>query len=161
MRRLRVYFDTSVFGGQFDEEFESGSRALFDAVSQDKIIPLVSEVVARELEGAPELVRDAFARTLKGVCERLEVSDEAARLGDAYIRAGVVKEKWSDDALHVALATLAKADVIVSWNFQHLVNPSRIRAFNGVNVAEGHGQIIIMTPADVAHALEEGDETED
>jgi hypothetical protein len=81
-------------------------------------------------------------------------------LQDAYLSASVVSKRYANDALHVAQATIARADVIVSWNFKHLVNPSRIRAFNGVNMAQGYGQIIIMTPSDIIKILEEGDEKE-
>jgi hypothetical protein len=63
----------------------------------------------------------------------------------------------ADDALHVAQATLARADVIVSWNFKHLVNPTRIRAFNGVNLGQGYGLVVIMTPAEVIGGLEQAD----
>ena len=155
MKRLRVYMDTSVFGGYFDEEFEAGSRSLFDAIWRGKITPLVSETVARELADAPEQVRELFQRTLAGDCERIEVIPESIGLAQAYVQAGVVTEKYADDALHVASATLARADVIVSWNFRHLVNPARIRGFNGVNVAQGQSQVIILTPEDVANSLEE------
>ena len=158
---MRVYIDTSVFGGCFDEEFSAVSRSLFEAVSRGEILPLVSEVTARELEAAPRQVRDFFARTLERAGERVEVSEEAVLLAHAYIGAGVVAKKWFDDALHVALATLARADVFVSWNFRHPVSPVRIRAFNNVNAVQGHGQVVIMTPADVVHALEGTDETED
>ncbi len=78
-------------------------------------------------------------------------------LRDAYLRAGVVTPKYADDALHVAQATLARVDVIVSWNFKHLVNPTRIRMFNGVNLAQGYGLVVIMTPSEVIGFLEEAD----
>lgn len=72
----------------------------------------------------------------------------------------MVAAQYADDALHVAHATLARADVIVSWNFKHLVNPSRVRAFNGVNIVQGHGPVIIMTPSDIVGVLEESHEEE-
>lgn len=59
--------------------------------------------------------------------------------------------------MHVAHASVARADVIVSWNFKHLVNPLRIRGFNGVNAAQGYGPVVIMTPEDVAHIWKEQD----
>lgn len=64
-----------------------------------------------------------------------------------------------DDALHVALATISCADVIVSWNFKHLVNPVRIRKFDGVNVMNGYGPVVILTPGDFVSSLEVDDET--
>ena len=161
MKRLRAYMDTSVFGGYFDEEFETGSRSLFDAIWRGKITPLVSETVARELADAPEQVRELFQRTLAGDCERLEVSPESIGLAGAYVQAGVVTQKYADDALHVAQAAVAQADVIVSWNFRHLVNPVRIRGFNAVNATQGYGPIVIMTPGDLTQGWEETDDEED
>lgn len=78
---------------------------------------------------------------------------------EAYLRTSVVSARCADDALHVAVATVARADVLVSWNFRHLVNPIRIRAFNGVNTTQGYGPIIIMTPTDIVGLLEQEDET--
>jgi len=161
MARLRVYVDTSVFGGCFDREFETGSRAFFEAISAGKVLPLVSEIVARELANAPEQVQQTFAQIIEGECERLAMREATASLASAYVQAGVVTPRCLDDALHVAMATQARADVIASWNFRHLVNPTRIRGFNSVNVAQGHGQVVILTPEDVAHSLEEGDEGRD
>ncbi len=70
-------------------------------------------------------------------------------LHEAYLSTAVVPPRYADDALHVALAMVARADVLVSWNFRHLVNPARVRAFNGINTAQGYGPIIIMTPSDI------------
>ncbi len=90
--------------------------------------------------------------------EPLALSEEAVRLSQAYVRAGIVGERYAGDALHVALVTLARADVVVSWNFRHLVNPLRERAFNGVNIASGYGLVSITTPAQVLKTLEVEDE---
>jgi hypothetical protein len=71
-----------------------------------------------------------------------------------YRDASVVVQKFADDALHVAHATIARADVIVSWNFKHLVNPAKIRSFNGINMANGYGMIVILSPEDVIMIME-------
>jgi predicted nucleic acid-binding protein len=154
MGPLRVYMDTSVLGGCFDDEFAGPSRAFFDEVSAGKIVPLLSATLLREAEDAPEEVRDLLAETLQVPCERIDVTTEMVDLRDAYVKAKVVTARYADDALHVAQATLAQADVIASWNFKHLVNPARIRGFNEVNAAQGHAQVVILTPADIVGLLE-------
>ena len=159
MKRMRVYFDTSVLGGCFDREFQEASRQLVRAAYTQKILPLLSEILLRELTEAPANVRQLLARLMQGDVERLEVNDSAVGLHEAYLSAGIVPPRYADDALHVALATMARADVLVSWNFKHLVNPVRVRAFNGVNIAQGYGPIIIMTPSDIVGLLEQPDET--
>jgi predicted nucleic acid-binding protein len=160
MKPMRVYIDTSVFGGCFDQEFEAASQAFFQAAARGQIVPLISATLVRELEDAPERVGRVLRRVMERRYEPLQVSDAAVVLAQAYVRAGAVTEKYTDDALHVALATLARADVIVSWNFKHLVNPLRILAFNAVNTTLGHGAILVMTPSDIIRVLEEGDENE-
>ena len=52
------------------------------------------------------------------------------------------------------MATLAKVDVLVSWNFKHMVNLSRIQGFNGVNLLSGYAALEIRSPKEV---LEHGD----
>jgi hypothetical protein len=138
----------------YDAEFAEATRLFFDAWSLGHVVGVLSTTLLRELEDAPENVRGLLHRALAGEYESLDVSEETARLAEAYVRAGVVPPKYADDALHVALATVARVDVLVSWNFKHLVNPARVRAFNGVNIAWGYGIVTIMTPAEIVKILE-------
>lgn len=161
MKRLRVYIDTSVFGGYFDDEFEPASRAFFEALFDGRAIVLISDTLVAELVDAPERVQDLLERTLRCDNERLGLPEEAEELRDAYLAAGVLPEKWAGDALHVSHAAVARADVIVSWNFRHLVNPLRIRGFNGVNATQGYGPVVILTPEDVSHIWKEENDEED
>ena len=117
---------------------------------------MLSATLLRESEEAPQAVRDLVARALQSDCEQLSLTPEMVDLRDAYVAARIITPRYADDALHVAQATLAQADVIVSWNFRHLVNPLRIRAFNRVNVAKGYGEVVILTPADIVRMLESG-----
>ena len=75
-------------------------------------------------------------------------------LAEAYIKEGVVGEANRVDAQHIAIATIQRVDVLVSWNFQHIVNWSRIRAFNSVNLRLGYPQLEIRSPQQVYY--EEG-----
>jgi hypothetical protein len=76
-------------------------------------------------------------------------SQEASDLAAAYLAHGIVGAKSSSDALHVALATVGRTDVLVSWNFKHVVNLGRIRLFNAVNLECGYGALEIRTPREV------------
>jgi predicted nucleic acid-binding protein len=158
MSYMRVYLDTSVLGGCFDKEFRDASRRLLEGIYRGQIMPLVSEILLRELTEAPTSVQALLSRILRGEAERLEVTTNVVALHDAYLAAGIVSARYADDALHVALATVARADVLVSWNFKHLVNPVRVRRFNGVNTAQGYGPVIIMTPSDISRLLEQTDD---
>jgi hypothetical protein len=158
---MRVYIDTAVFGGYFDEEFEDSSKKFFGAVRLGKIIPLISDTLVAELVGAPDQVQDLLQGVIDAGCERLPLGADVERLRDGYVWAGVVSEKYAGDALHVAHATLARADAVVSWNFKHLVNPAQVRAFNSVNLRNGHSLVVIMTPPDIVKVSEESDESQE
>lgn len=150
--------DLSVIGGPLDDAFAAPSRAFVAAIMAEKAIALISDTLIAEIDQAPQAVREVLANILNGPHERLPITEAAIELQEAYLRASVVPDRFRDDALHVAQATLARADVIVSWNFKHLVNPARIRQFNDVNLALGYEVAIILTPADVVETLEPGDE---
>jgi predicted nucleic acid-binding protein len=154
MARMRIYLDTSVFGGYYDEEFQEASRKFFLFLDRQEVMAVVSEAVARELENAPPQVQDRFRKTLRGECQLLELDRNAVLLARHYVAAGIVTIKYADDALHVAQATLAGTDAIASWNFRHLVNPARIRQFNEINRLHGHPPVVILTPADIVGYLE-------
>lgn len=158
MARLRVYVDTSVFGGCFDDEFSQSSQEFFDRVFAGEVVLLISDTLVAEMVDAPPNVQDYLQRVIRRGSERLPLTSEAVALHEEYLRAEVVTRRYAGDALHVAQASLARADLIVSWNFRHLVNPTRIRGFSGVNTVQGYGLVVIMTPRDVVQLLEAGDE---
>jgi predicted nucleic acid-binding protein len=145
----RVYVDTSVFGGILDEEFAVATGRFFERAHRGEFSLIVSTSVMLELRSAPQPVRDEFER-ISGITE-LPVSPEVERLADAYLAAGVLGTASRADALHVAAATVAGADLIVSWNFKHIVNYNRIRKYNAVNALNGYRSIEIRSPAEVAY----------
>lgn len=149
-RTIKVYADTSVYGGVFDEEFAEASQAFFDLVRAGDFTLCVSEVVHQELSAAPEKVNELFQKFLPEA-QLLDIEPDALELQQAYIAEGILTEKWYDDALHVALATVSECDIIVSWNFKHIVNFRKIPLFNAVNVLKGYRQIAIYSPLEVVN----------
>ncbi len=147
-RPIKIYADTSVYGGVFDEEFTEASQAFFNLVRNGAYNLCVSEVVHQELSVAPEKVNELFQEFLP-VAQLLDIGSDALALQQAYIAEGILTEKWYDDALHVALATIAECNIIVSWNFKHIVNCRKIPLFNAVNVLKGYRQIAIYSPLEV------------
>lgn len=85
----------------------------------------------------------------------VEISDEANALAQAYVIAGALGKASMADATHVAVATVVGADLIVSWNFKHIVNFDRIKKFNGVNSLQGYFAIDIRSPLEVAYDEQE------
>ena len=128
MKRLRVYADTSVYGGCFDEEFKQASRALFREVSGGRFGLVVSETLQRELAEAPEGVKQVLAGLDIGNLEFIEISSELTQLRDAYLQAGILGGASQDDAEHIAAASVADLDLVVSWNCKLLFISTRSRA---------------------------------
>ena len=116
MRKLRIYVDTSVFGGTQDDEFAAPTGRFLDRVERGAHVLLVSDVVYRELEDAPDEVKQVVRSLSPGGLVEVPVDEEVERLKEAYIAAGVLGRSSEDDARHVAAATVAGADLIVSWN---------------------------------------------
>ncbi len=148
---LRIYVDTSVIGGCADVEFAEDSRRLLDMARAGRLTLLVSDVVVRELTDAPQPVMQLFKELPESTVEAVPLSEEVLQLRDAYLVAGVVGPKWMDDATHVAAATVAQADAVVSWNFKHIVRLDKIKAYNEVNRKMGHGVLIILSPKEVVY----------
>jgi hypothetical protein len=149
MRRLRVYADTSVFGGCFDEEFADESTAFFREVSDGRFLLVIADVTIRELALAPEPVRRVLAELREEDVEFIPDSEEMGLLRDAYIAAGVLGEASAGDAEHIASATLAEVDLVVSWNFKHIVHFEKIAGFQAVNLLHGYKPVRIYSPREV------------
>jgi hypothetical protein len=88
-------------------------------------------------------------------CETVEIGPDAFALQEAYLREGIVSEKYAADALHVALATVSNAKMIVSWNFKHIVNFQKIPLYNAVNKLKGYDSIDIYSPLEVIDTEDE------
>ncbi len=149
MKRLRIYVDTSVIGGVLDEEFTEESKALLDMAGEQKITLLISDLLTDELTDAPENVKDVFDSLPETSLERIFMSWESAYLRDQYIAGQVLPSSSMEDAHHVALATVAGADLIVSWNFKHIVHYDKIRGFNAINLQQGYKPIEIRSPREI------------
>jgi len=149
---IRVYADTSVFGGCFDAEFMKASRLFFDEVRGGRIRLVVSDTTALELIEAPDAVRRVLTDLSPSVVERILLNEEIESLRDAYLAHGVVGRAAQRDAEHIAAATIADADMIVSWNFKHIVHYEKISGYQGVNLLEGYNAIRIFSPLEVIDA---------
>ncbi|MEJ7663979.1 MAG: hypothetical protein WKG07_32830 [Hymenobacter sp.] len=110
---------------------------------------ILSDLLEAELVRAPPQVRD-FLSTLPTLqIERIRLTQDAANLANQYIAAKVVGPTSRADCQHIAMATLTKADVLVSWNFKLHRKPDRIRGYNGLNYQLGHHMLEIRTPKEI------------
>lgn len=149
MRIQKIYIDTSVLGGYFDTEFEIPTRELFDQVKRGEYKIVISNITEGELLNAPEHVK-TLLNDLNIDYEIITLTDDAVNLAMEYIRENVVGQTNYNDCLQIAIATIARLDLLVSWNFKHIVNIKRIRGYNGVNIKNGYHSIEIRSPKDLA-----------
>ena len=150
----RVYIDTSVIGGCIDDEFAIWSNSLFDEFRNGVKIAVVSGLTRRELEAAPSNVKKILS-TISGThIESVFLSGEAESLALNYLKNKVVSSKHLVDAQHIAIASVERVDVLVSWNFKQIVNLDRIHAFNAVNIKLGYPLLEIRSPIEVLHEEE-------
>ena len=144
--KQKIYIDTSVFGGYFDEEFSNQTIPLFERIKNEEFILLYSSVTQGELENAPNYVKELVKSLKVDFTEYIDISDEAIDLADEYISEKVVGLTSYADCLHIALATINRADYLVSWNFKHIVNIQRIIGYNAINIKNGYKQLEIRSP---------------
>lgn len=156
-RPIRVYADTSVFGGVFDDEFAKPSRRFFDLVRLGRFVLVCSTTLVDEVLDGPPNVR-ALYEEMSPRIDVVVVTEAAYELQALYLTHAVVTEKWATDALHVAVSTVEGCAAIVSWNFRHIVNHRRIPLYNAVNRAAGYHDIAIYSPLEL---IEDGDAEED
>jgi len=157
MRKIRVYVDTSVFGGVEDEEFAAASRQFFERVHGGEFIVLISQITVDELAGAPTRVQGTLDELPGDSLVFVPAGSETSALAQAYLDANILGASSLADALHVATATVAGADLILSWNFRHIVNYDRIHKYNGVNALKGYPPIEIHSPMEMNDVNENED----
>ena len=148
-KKLNLYIDTSVIGGYFDVEFEEETKMLFGSIFNNEFHVIYSSVTEDELINAPKKVKELLNSIPNESKTKIELTEEAVMLSDSYIAENVVGRTSREDCFHIALATIHKADVLVSWNFKHIVNVMRIRGYNAVNIKLGYSTIDIRSPNEI------------
>jgi predicted nucleic acid-binding protein len=147
----RIYIDTSVVGGYFDEEFSEPTKKLFERLENKEIIFVISDLLELELIGAPQNVRELLYNYSADKFERINLTEDAIQLADTYITEKVIGKTSLEDCRHIALATINKVDVLASWNFKHIVNLDRIKGYNSVNYRFGYPMIEIRSSKDLVN----------
>lgn len=145
----RFYFDTSVLSGVFDTEFEEHSTILMEKVKLGQIKAVISELAEEEIMKARKEIREFYKSLPKEHIEFVEITKDALILANTYIEEKVVGKTSIDDCLHIGIATVYKVDLLVSWNFKHIVNIYRIRGYNAVNIKLGFPPLEIRSPKDI------------
>ena len=149
MKTLRIYIDTSVLGGYFDSEFERDTKMFFSKIRKGEYKIVISDLTERELLNAPENVKSLLKELKLFDYEFVPVTNESVNLANLYINENVVGRTSFDDCIHISTATINKVDILVSWNFKHIVNIKRIRGYNSVNIKNGYQTLEIRSPKEL------------
>lgn len=151
----RLYIDTSVFGALLDEEDQERvhlTRAILRRMKQAPYEAFIGTPVLEEISIAPAKLRLALERQIKALSPILiEEGTASLRLAEAYMSARFVPPPKRNDARHIALATVADLDAIVSWNFRDMVNIKKKSIVHSVNAKFGYRLIDIISPLEVPH----------
>lgn len=153
MKKLKLYLDCSIYNfaiaNDVPEEREITLK-LFEEIRSEKYEVFISDVVFREINKAPETVAVLLKDLITGLNPQdLPMNDEVQSLANEYIERGIIPVKYLDDALHIAAASVYNVDVILSWNFQHIVKLKTKREVTGVNIGLGYKEIEIYSPREV------------
>ena len=153
MRIPKIYLETTVFNFFFADdapEKKQDTLKLFHEIKNGKYIPYTSDAVLEELgKAAPDKFQQMFPLISQYSMITLQVTDEARRLADIYIKEGVIPEKYPTDALHIALSTVNDLDYIISYNFRHIVKVKTITMTESINIRENYKRIGIFSPTEV------------
>jgi predicted nucleic acid-binding protein len=144
--KQRIYIDTSVIGGYFDEEFAEATRQLFTRIADKEFDVYFSEINEAELQNAPQQVRSVKELIPADCYHYVGVTDEIEVLKELYISEKALGKASENDAYHIALASVNRIDCLISWNFKHIVNYDKIKMFNAINMRFGYPLIGIHSP---------------
>ena len=122
---------------------------LFDEFKEGQKIAVVSNITVRELKKAPEEVKEKLSEIPEQNIEFVSLTDDAEELARKYIEARIVSPKYLLDAEHIAIASIERVHILLSWNFKHIVNINRIRGYNSINLKYGYPTLEIRTPREV------------
>ena len=147
----KVYIDTSVVGGYFDEEFEFWTKIFFESVKKNEFQIVISELLTEELKRAPEFIRDFLNGFPNDHKVFVELTEEVETLAKKYINSQIVGIKSLADCRHIATATINDIEILTSWNFKHIVNLNKIHLYNGVNLQSGYRTVEIRTPREIVN----------
>lgn len=154
MKKIRCYLDTTVLNFAFADdspEKRAITVSFLESLAQISEEVFISDEVVREINRASEPKKTQLEGLLRNINPALlEIDKEAMELAERYIKEGIIPERYRADALHIAVSVVNEVEVIVSWNFEHIVKLKTRTRVNGVNRLLGYHEIEICSPEEVA-----------
>ena len=153
MKKLKIYLDTSVINFALDKrDIEKNKITLqfLEEIKAGKHEVFISDLVIAEINKAPQEIAVRLRDVIKSIeLEELNVNEEVESLAEKYIEQNVIPTKYANDAIHIAVASVNGLDVVVSWNFEHMVKHKTRVEVMGINTFIGYKAIDICPPQEV------------
>jgi rRNA-processing protein FCF1 len=153
MKPLKIYLETTVFNFKFADDAPDKKHdaiKLFEEIKQKKYIPYTSDYVLQELSKTEEPKRSQLIDLIQEYNVRfLETDKNAEKLADKYVSENIIPKNYRTDGIHIAMATINDLDIIVSYNFKHIVKLKTIIGTESINLREGYKRILIYSPTEV------------
>jgi predicted nucleic acid-binding protein len=150
MKTLKILLDTSVYSAMLDKRDPIRQKQTQDFWRDiDKYELFFSTINKEEIEAIKdEKLKNRLKNFLiKG--KELEITEEVEQIKSFYIKEELIPEKYENDALFLALTTVHSIDILISWNFKHLVKRKTRIGVNLINLKEGYKPIEILAPPEV------------
>ncbi len=155
MRKKKLYLETSIINFVYADDSPDKKEVTIEMFNllekeEDSYSLYISRLILEEIGNAEgEKTRQLLEVIANRNFTILEMTEEAQKLGERYIKEGLIPRKYDDDAYHIAIATVHDMDVIVSWNFKHIVKMKTIEGVKWINESEGYRPIEIYSPWEV------------
>ena len=149
-KRIKVYMDTSVISALFDDRNQQRqvlTQRFFEDV--DTFDAYVSELVLAEIDGTRDVGLRSKLREIATRFKLLPIDEKDRTIAREYVRHGAIPPDYSEDALHISMASANGMDYLLSRNFEHIVKLKTRRIVSMVNASLGYPDLAIATPAEL------------
>jgi len=154
MRIPKIYLETSVLNFVFNDDStdkKADTIKLFKMIETGRFAPYTSDHVKDEIDDTSDVLkRDELKKLItESRAIVLPSTKEIELLADEYVKEGVIPERYRTDALHIATATFYELDMIISWNFRHIVRRKTILMTETINLRNDYKKVEIYSPSEV------------
>ena len=151
MKKLKIYLDTTIFNFVFDQSAFKEHKLTVKLFEQiDRYESYVSDIVLQEINRCSEPKKQKMLNLIiQNDIRQLPLDESSQALANQYLHQRIIPKKYEDDAFHIAIASVNNMDVILSWNFEHIVKLKTKREVVAINLLMGYKEIDIYSPLEV------------
>lgn len=151
MKKQKIYLDTSVIShlDQHDapDKMED-TLILWDEIKRGTYDVHLSQITMAEVLSNKQPKLGLLLEHLEEIEYTLiEVERDAEAYANALISDGILTEKSRADCLHIASAVITDCDMLLSWNFKHILRIKTVNGVRSVSARFGYKGIDIVPPS--------------